>query len=97
MAITKVDANQADIVAALQRVGAVVESLASVGHGVPDLLCGFAGALLLMEVKSRPAGRLTPLQVGWHRRWEGYPVYIVHNEAEALHALGVETVEMSNA
>ena len=90
MAITKVDANQAVIVDALQRVGAVVESLASVGHGVPDLLCGFAGKITLLEVKSRPNARLTPLQVGWHRRWAGYPVYIVHNEAEALHALGVE-------
>ena len=39
----KTDANHADIVDALRRVGASVVSLASVGNGVPDLLVGFNG------------------------------------------------------
>lgn len=91
--VAKIDANQTEIVDALRRVGAEVESLAAVGHGVPDLLIGFAGDICLIEIKSRPNARLTPHQVAWHRRWSGYPVYIVHDPVEALRAIGVEIPE----
>ena len=66
----KVDTNHREIVAALERCGCSVQSLAAVGAGVPDLLVGVAaraGRLtLLMEVKdgARPPSerRLTPDQ-----------------------------------
>lgn len=86
----KVDVNQAEIVEALQRVGANVESLADVGRGVPDLLVGYSGRLLLLEVKSGPRARLTTTQAIWHRQWAGYPVYVVRSVEEALQAIGVE-------
>lgn len=41
----RTDANQAEIVAALRTRGALVQSLAGVGAGVPDLLVGWRGAL----------------------------------------------------
>ncbi len=83
----KVDIVQASIVDALRRCGAQVESLAGVGRGVPDLLVGYAGELYLLEVKS-PGGKLTTMQKVWHRCWQEYPVYVVHDACEALAAVG---------
>lgn len=83
----KVDQVQAGIVGALRRCGAQVESLAGVGKGVPDLLVGYAGNLYLLEVKS-PGGKLTTMQKVWHRCWQDYPVYVVHDTVEALNAIG---------
>ncbi|HJP47915.1 hypothetical protein [Acinetobacter venetianus] len=39
----KIDANQTEIVKALRKFGASVQSLASTGKGCPDLLVGFRG------------------------------------------------------
>ena len=56
------DANQAEIVKALESVGASVLDLADVGRGCPDLLVGYAGREWLIEVKM-PTGKLTPDEV----------------------------------
>ena len=47
----KVDANHSTIVKALRDVGATVLSLASMGHGCPDLVIGKDGKNWLVEVK----------------------------------------------
>ena len=47
----KIDANHVQVVLALEAAGATVQSLAAVGQGVPDLLVGFQGKTLLMEIK----------------------------------------------
>ena len=44
----RVDANQAEIVAALRAAHCSVQSLASLGDGAPDLLVGHAGANVLL-------------------------------------------------
>lgn len=89
----KVDANHTQVVMALQAVGATVQSLAAVGQGVPDLLVGFQGKTLLMEIKDgkKPpsARRLTEQQLTWHGAWRGGPVAIVDGVDAALRALGV--------
>ena len=90
MRAAKTDANQAAIVAALRAAGATVESLHRVGGGVPDLLVGYMGRNLLLEVKdgSKPpsARTLTPDQVRWHAAWK-CDVYVVESVAEALAVL----------
>jgi hypothetical protein len=79
----RTDGNQSAIVDALRQYGCVVQSLAAVGSGVPDLLVGHRATrrLLLIEVKDPTQQpnkrRLKPLQVEWHREWSGLPVYIV--------------------
>jgi hypothetical protein len=82
----KTDRNQADIVAALRAIGAMVQPLHMVGQGVPDLLVGIGSKLLLVEVKDgkRPPSerRLTPEQERWHAAWAGYPVYVISDVAE---------------
>ena len=90
---SKVDRNQAEIVAALRAVGASVQPLHAVGQGCPDLAVGFRGAVYFLEVKdgSLPpsARKLTPAQIEWHRDWRGH-VAVVLTAEEALRAIGVE-------
>ena len=83
----KIDANQNEIVKSLRQVGCTVQSLASTGKGVPDLLIGFRGHNLLFEVKDgakpKSARKLTPDQVVWHEQWNG-EVYVVESVDQAL-------------
>jgi Holliday junction resolvase len=85
MRAAKVDANQAEIVEALRKRGASVQSLAAVGKGVPDLLVGYAGHTFLLEVKGAN-GKLTDDQKIWHAGWNGQ-VAIVRTVKEALRVL----------
>jgi hypothetical protein len=67
--------------------------LAGVGKGVPDLLVGFQGKTLLMEVKdgrkTPSERRLTEDQVKWHGAWRGGPLAVVDGVDAALRMLGV--------
>ena len=87
----KVDDNQAEIVRALQAIGASVESLAAVGAGVPDILVGYQGRNVLMEIKDGAKipskRRLTSDQVKWHGKWRGQ-VAVVESIDQAYKALG---------
>lgn len=88
----KVDANQAEIVAALRAVGATVQPLHAVGQGCPDLLVGYRGQNYLLEVKdgSKPpsARKLTPDQVSWHDTWRGRAA-VVASVDEAFAAVAI--------
>ena len=88
----KVDANQREVVAALRAAGASVQLLHAVGEGCPDLLVGYKGLNMLLEVKdgSKPpsAQKLTPQQEEWHRDWRGHRV-VVNSPEAALTAIGV--------
>lgn len=84
----KIDANQPEIVKALRQVGCTVQSLASTGKGVPDLLVASpSGCLYLMEVKDgdKPpsARKLTPDQVKWHGDWNS-EIHIVLSAEQAI-------------
>lgn len=87
----KTDANQTEIVKALRQAGAVVQSLASVGCGCPDLLVGYRSRLFLLELKdgNKPpsAQKLTPDQIEWHQVWQGH-VQVVNSVDGALQAIG---------
>jgi hypothetical protein len=89
----RVDSNQDQVVEALRAAGATVQSLAAVGQGVPDLLVGFQGQTLLMEVKNgrKPLSQrqLTEDQLKWHGAWRGGPMAIVDGPDAALRMLGV--------
>lgn len=81
----KVDANQKEIVAALRRIGATVQCLHMVGHGCPDLLVGWHGENILMEVKMT-GGDMTPDELKWHAAWQG-EVNVVRSIQDALECL----------
>jgi hypothetical protein len=88
----KVDGNQAEIVDALRKVGASVESLASVGSGVPDLLVGYMGTTHLLEVKADD-GKLNDDQWAWHASWKGLKPNVVRSISDAFNAVGVRRIE----
>ena len=92
MKAAKVDANHSEIVAALRKAGAEVQSLATIGQGCPDLLVAHRGVWHVMEVKdgSKPpsAQKLTPDEVSWHGRFGWHAtVWTVRSVDEALAAI----------
>jgi hypothetical protein len=96
----KVDANQPRIVELLERHGCTVQSIATVGNGVPDLLIGFRGQTMVAEVKDgtkpKSAQKLTPDEQDWKRKWKGQYA-ILRNEDDVLdlviHAQRVANLE----
>lgn len=92
------DANEPEIVKALEGVGATVQRLSECG--LPDLLVGYRGATFLLEVKreGKNGGRrhyggldergLNEQQQKWWAKWNGAQPVIVTNPQEALCALG---------
>ena len=79
------DANQAQIVSALRAAGANVWIL-----GLPvDLLVGYKGHTVLMEVKDGPGKRLTALQEAFFAKWEGGTLSRVDGPESALNVLKV--------
>lgn len=86
----RIDDNQNEIVKGLRQIGASVQSLASLGKGAPDILCGHRGRNYLFEVKNpamKPSQRrLTIAEEAWHENWRGQ-VYVIHNFSEALEVL----------
>jgi hypothetical protein len=93
MRAARIDANHEQVVSALRAAGASVQSLAAVGQGVPDLLVGFQGKTLLMEIKdgnkTPSERRLTEPQLKWHGAWRGGPLAVVDGVDAALRMLGV--------
>jgi Holliday junction resolvase len=92
---SKIDSNQIQVVKALRAAGASVQSLAAVGKGVPDLLVGYKGKTLLMEVKdgdkAPSAQRLTEDQLTWHGAWKGGSLAVVDGPEAALRMIGTIT------
>ena len=81
----RVDANQAQIVSALRAAGANVWIL-----GLPvDLLVGYKGQTILMEVKDGPKKQLTALQDTFFENWTGGTLSRVDGPEAALRTLKV--------
>lgn len=105
----KRDANEKDIVRALEAAGASVTRLGD--PGVPDLLVGYQGATFLLEVKlpleDRAAaggrresqggrGDLTKAQVAWWDSWRGAKAHVVRSVDEALVAIGARGTRLAS-
>lgn len=79
----RVDANQAEIVEALRKIGVEVTPLHRVGGGVSDLLCSFRQKWVVLECKVKSKDDLTPDQRKWIGRQRA-PVFIATNPLEAV-------------
>ena len=84
------DDNHAEVVQALRQIGCTVQDLAAVGCGCPDILVGYRGKNMALEIKDGtkpPSARtLTPEQVVWHHEWRGQVVVVTSRE-EAIRAV----------
>lgn len=79
----RVDANQDQIVSALRAAGAYVWII-----GLPvDLLVGYKGKTILVEIKSGSKKRLTKLQADFFESWNGGTLLRVNDAEGALRAL----------
>jgi len=83
--IARVDDNQKKIVRYLRDLGVSVAITSAQGKGFPDLVCGYKGKNILLELKdgNKPlsAQALTPEQKLWHYDWKGQVTVV--NTAEA--------------
>lgn len=90
MRAARVDANQQEIVKALRSVGAYVRVITQ-GDGLPDLLVGYRGVTLLMEVKdgSKPpsAQKLTEAEQKFFDAWTGGALIKVTSVEDVIAAL----------
>ena len=81
---SKRDANEADIVEALEDAGAIVTRISQAG--LPDLLVLFRGVFLLLECKSG-RGKLTKAQKEFNAANCKGPLAVVRTPAEAVGAM----------
>ena len=86
----RIDANQNKIVDALRKAGAVVRII-SQGDGIPDLLVGYRGYTILMEVKDGDkvpsARKLTEAEQKFFDDWRGGMLVVINSVDEALETL----------
>lgn len=83
----KVDANQAELVKTLRKLGISVAITSSAHDGFPDLVLGYGGVTVLAEVKdgNRPPSerKLTPRQVEFHGEFAG-AITIIETVEQAI-------------
>jgi len=84
MRAKRVDVNQREIVHALRTFGATVQDLSGVGAGCPDLLVGYKGNTMLIEIKRDSKAKLTSHQVEWHDDWRGGLVVRIESIDDAI-------------
>jgi hypothetical protein len=85
----KVDRNHAEIRDALRSFpGVTVRDCSHVGGGFPDLVVGFRGITMLLEIKDGAkvpsARRLTSHQRTFAEQWTGSPIWVVESVAQAI-------------
>ncbi len=76
----KRDANESGIIECLLKAGCTVDQIS--GTGTPDLLVGYRGYNILMEVKM-PGKKLRPAQEKWHSAWNGSS-FVVESVQDAM-------------
>ena len=90
MRAARTDGNHQAVIRALRSAGIAARSLAGVGDGFPDLIAGFRGVNVLLEVKDGtkfPADRkLTKAEEEFIASWPG-PVVVVLSPEEAVRAV----------
>lgn len=88
----RTDANHAEVRDGLRKIGASVYDSSTAGSGFPDLVVGFRGWTLLVEVKNprhRKVGgeamrKTRERQESFRLRWKGGPVVQVESLDEAI-------------
>lgn len=90
-----VDSVQPEIAAGLKAAGVKVVYLHQLGKDVPDLLCGWRGKNILLEIKTGN-DKLTVGQREWHDSWPGQ-VAVARNFQEAMDAIVTATAAMKES
>lgn len=87
----RTDANQAATVKALRDASIAAVSTASVGGGFGDIVCGYRGLNVLLELKDgdKPASerKLTAAEQAFHDTWPGQIALVETPEAAVIAVL----------
>jgi hypothetical protein len=79
------DGNHDEVVKGLRDFGVLVKSLAGVGEGCGDILCGYRGVLTVLEIKDPESSRGTKLSQKEAEFVATFPrVYVVTSADEAI-------------
>lgn len=87
MRLSRVDANQKEIVAAFRKLGCSVVITSGLRNGVPDICVGCNGWNVWIEIKdgNKPpsARKLTEDEQKWHGAWQGW-VEVIESVDDAI-------------
>lgn len=83
----RIDANQKEITSLFRQLGATVLVTSELGRGAPDLIIGFRGRNIMVEVKDgkKPLShqKLTHDEMEFHQFWRG-DIRIIRCEADVI-------------
>jgi len=90
----RVDENQKTIIHTFIALGASVLNLSSVGRGCPDLLVGFKGKSVLVEIKRDAKATYTEFQIKFMQEWRGGAVSRIDSVDAAIRL--IKMLDMDN-
>jgi rhamnose utilization protein RhaD (predicted bifunctional aldolase and dehydrogenase) len=80
----RVDENQKTIIHTFIALGASVLNLSTVGRGCPDLLIGYKGKTVLVEIKRDEKAKYTEPQIKFMQEWRGGTVSRIDSVDSAI-------------
>ena len=89
----RVDENQKQLVHTFIALGASVLNLSTVGRGCPDLLIGYRGKSVLVEIKSGSKATFTEPQVKFMQEWRGGTVSRIDSVDAAIRLIKMLDME----
>jgi len=89
----RVDENQRTLVHTFIALGASVLNLSTVGRGCPDLLIGYKGKSVLVEVKRDAKSSFTEPQVKFMQEWRGGAVSRIDSVDAAIRLIKMLDME----
>ena len=89
----RVDENQKTLVHTFIAMGASVLNLSTVGRGCPDLLIGYKGKSVLVEIKNGEKATFTEPQVKFMQEWRGGAVSRIDSVDAAIRLIKMLDME----
>ena len=89
----RVDENQKQLVHTFIALGASVLNLSTVGRGCPDLLIGYRGKSVLVEIKRDNKATFTDPQVKFMQEWRGGAVSRIDSVDAAIRLIKMLDIE----
>ena len=89
----RVDENQKSLIHTFICLGASVLNLSTVGRGCPDLLIGYKGKTVLVEIKSSAKATFTEPQIKFMQGWRGGAVSRIDSVDAAIRLIKMLDME----
>jgi len=85
----RVDLNHTEIVNKFRELGASVFDLSAVGRGCPDIMVGYNGQTVLVEIKSGEKKKYTEAQLKFIGEWKGSSVNRINDLEGAIRLIKI--------